>query len=321
MLEVAERVLDLLMATGVQRAALALLRATARQPLEESAALDTAAQFGDAAATQALDLLVSIQLIHRVSDVDGRTVVFNPNIWTGNDEQLIRAALAAEDAGAREHVGALLEEVAHSPGMAEAHVKSTEKRWIDFAVAMGLVQRAVVQTTGGDEKSFLFSPHLGRDPFGAPAGDPSGHVRQLVGSMIYASTFARWKLHSPTAFLNRLIVDGVAGDVTEIGQDYPMLETAGTIQVIPGSRHNSYRMKLLQFDVAEQALTILNTRDQTSRAPGTEALSALGDQRAYTHLEAERARLAQQPRANEAQTRQLLEALRDTTARRSFGGR
>ncbi|QBC16906.1 hypothetical protein [Mycobacterium avium] len=180
----APSVLDLLLATPVQRAALVLIRATARQPLEESAALNAASAFGDAAASEALAHLVSIHLVRKVSHVDRRNVVFNPNIWASNDEQLIRAALAAEDADAREHVGALLEEVADAPGIPEAHVKSTEKRWIDFAVAMGLIQRSVVQTSGGEEQSFLFAPHLGRDPFGAAANDPSGHVRQLVGSMI-----------------------------------------------------------------------------------------------------------------------------------------
>ena len=66
---------------------------------------------------------------------------------------------------------------------------------------MGLIQRSVVQTTNGDEQRFLFSPHLGRDPFGTAATDPSGHVRQLVGSMIYASTFAATnRLRSPSAF-------------------------------------------------------------------------------------------------------------------------
>jgi hypothetical protein len=316
-----DTVLTVLMATSVQRAALALIRATSRQPLEESAALEAAAACGDSAAVEALAHLESIQLIRKVSHVDGRTVVFNPNIWAGNDEQVMRAALNSEDAGARQHVGALLDEISAAPGIPESHVRATEKRWIDFAVAMGLVQRSVVQTSGGDEKSFLFPPHLGRDPFGSTSADPSGHVRQLVGSMIYASTFANWKLRNPAAFLHRLVNDGVAGDVTEIGEDYPMLETAGTIQVVPGSRHNTFRMQLLQIDVAEQALEILDSRDSGSGAPRPYDVAILGDQRAYTHLEAERARLAQQPLASGTHTRLLLEALRDTTARRSFDGR
>ncbi len=41
-----------------------------------------------------------------------------------------------------------MEEVAHSPGIPQAHVTSTEGRWIDFAVGMGLIQRVVVQTAG-----------------------------------------------------------------------------------------------------------------------------------------------------------------------------
>ena len=311
--------LDIVMATPVQRAAVTLLRATSLQPLEESAALQAAAEFGDDAASEALRHLISIQLIRRARSDDGRAVVFNPNVWVGANEELTTAALRAEDAGARTHVGALLEEVSQSPGIPEAHITSTEQRWIDFAVRMGLIQRSVVQTSGGEEQRFLFSPHLGRDPFGTAAGDPSGHVRRLVGSMIYAATFASWRLDSPGAFLYTLIRDGIAGNVPQIGQDYPMLETAGIIQVVPGTWTGSYRMRLLQADVAEAALNILDSRGQT-RVPSSEAGAALGDQRSYSHLEQERARLAQQAAGDDADTRRLVDALRDTTARRTFGG-
>lgn len=314
------RMLDIVMATPVQRAALVLLRATSLQPLEELSALQAAAEFGDEAASEALRHLISIQLVRRARSDDGRAVVFNPNVWVAGDAELTNAALRAEDAGARTHVGMLLEEVSRSPGIPEAHVTSTEQRWIDFAVRMGLIQRSVVQTSGGDEQRFLFSPHLGRDPFGTTAGDPSGHVRQLVGSMIYATTFASWKLDSPGAFLYTLIRDGIAGNVPQIGQDYPMLETAGIIQVVPGTWTDSYRMKLLQADVAEAALDILDSRGQT-RTATLEAGTALGDQRSYIHVEQERARLAQQAAGDDADTRRMIDALRDTTARRTFSER
>lgn len=311
--------LDIVMATPVQRAALALLRATSLQPLEESSALQAASEFGDEAANEALRHLIWIQLVRRTRSDDGRTVVFNPNVWVSGDDEITRAALRAEDAGANTHVGALLEEVSQSPGLPEAHVTSTDKRWIDFAVGMGLVQRSVVQTSSGDEQRFLFSPHLGRDPFGTATDDPSGHVRQLVGSMIYAATFASRRLSSPGAFLYTLIRDGVAGNVPQIGQDYPMLETAGTIRVVPGTWNNSYRMELLQADVAEAALNILDSRGQT-RTPSSEAGTALGDQRSYSHVEQERAQLAQQVAGDDADTRRLIDALRDESARRTFGG-
>ena len=76
---------------------------------------------------------------------------------------------------------------------------ATEQRWVDFAVSQGLVERSLVQTGDGAEEGFLFSPHLKRNAFGEELTDPSGHVRQLVGSMIYASTFATWKLHARAA--------------------------------------------------------------------------------------------------------------------------
>jgi hypothetical protein len=56
--------------------------------------------------------------------------------------------------------------------------------------------------------------------------------------MIYASTFASWKVRSPGAFLYVLIRDGQAGGHERIAEDYPMLETAGTIRVV-GTRRNA----------------------------------------------------------------------------------
>lgn len=69
----------------------------------------------------------------------------------------------------------------------------------------GTRRASVVQTSDDSEEGFLFSPHLRRDAFGAASTDPSGHVRQLVGSMIYASTSASYKLRSPGAFLYSLL--------------------------------------------------------------------------------------------------------------------
>jgi hypothetical protein len=49
----------------VQWAALALLRATSLQPLEETTALQAASESGDEAAAEALRHLISIQLVRK----------------------------------------------------------------------------------------------------------------------------------------------------------------------------------------------------------------------------------------------------------------
>ena len=201
--------------------------------------------------------------------------------------------------------------------MPQIHVKSTSQRWIDFAVAQGLVQRSVVQTNEGTEQSFLFTPHLSRDPFTGATRDASGHVRQLVGSMIYAATFPAYKLRAPGAFVRALIRDGEAGDASPIGSDYPMLETGGIVKVIPGSRDDKFRLKLLQADVAEKALTILDDRGGDGRAPTG---SGLRGQRSYVHVEKERAKLANDAPDNSKHRSRLVAALRETTARRTFVG-
>jgi hypothetical protein len=137
--------------------------------------------------------------------------------------------------------------------------------------------------------------------------------------MVYAATFARFRLDSPGAFLRALIRDGEAGDASPIGTDYPMLETAGIVRVVPGSTANRFRFELLQADVAEEALGLLNDRRDTDAAALNR--SGLRGQRSYVHVEKERARLAHEADVDDDHRRRLLAALRDTTARRSFGGR
>lgn len=311
-----DRLLDILFATPVQRAALELLRSTSRQPLAVEDALDSAAAHGDAAAEEAMRHLTSVGLLRRVETVVDRPVVFNPNIWSGSDQVLSKAALRAQDAHASTEVGALIEEVAALPGIPEKHVRATEQKWIDFAVSQGLVERAVVQTSGGVEEGFLFSPHLKRDPFGAGPSDTSGHVRQMVGSMIYATTFASWKLRNPGGFLYTLLRDGEAGNVPNIATDYPMLETAGIIRVAPGTWGKAARMVLLQADVAESALDVLDARG-VSRGVAVN-LGTLGDQRGYSHLERERALMATTATSTDHETAQLIAALRDEMAGGTF---
>lgn len=312
LLAATDRLLNVLLATPVQLATLKIMRATSIQPLERLAALQAGSEYGDEAAETALSCLINVNLVREVQGDDGRAVVFNPNIWVG-DADVVNAALRTEDARVRREVGALIEEIVASPGIPEEHVTSTEQRWIDFAVSAGLVERS--QVLADSDKKFLFTPHLHRDPFGTDPRDPSGHIRQLVGSMIYASTFASWKLDSPGAFLYVLIRDGEAGRHERIAEDYGMLETAGTIEVVGSGR--DARMRLLQADVAEEALKVIDARGGPTSGTN-DAFTAIGEQRSYSHLERERAQVANTVVLDDADSRQFMSALRDTTARRNF---
>lgn len=317
LIELASQVLNTTVPSMVERASLEILRATSHQPLERDAAIETAAEYGEEASSEALTHLKRINLVREIVADDGRSAVFNPNVWVG-DSAVAKAALYVEDARIRREIGALLEEVSRSPGMPESAVTSTEQRWIDFADSQGLIQRSIVETSEGKERKFLFTPHLLRDAFGGVAADASGHVRQLVGSMIYAATFARFKLNDPAAFLRRLIVEGEAGDASPIGTDYPALETGGIARVIDGSSPDKKRLELLQSDVAETALGILEARESTA-GTGSNSSAGLRAQKSYVHVERERAQLAHEVPSNDADFRRLVAALREST-RRGFGG-
>lgn len=310
------QVFGIMSLTSVEFAALELLRATTRQPLEKDAALQAAAAYGDESAEEALRHLVNIRLVKEMTAADGRSAVYNPNIWT-DDAAVTEAALRTEDARVRNEVGALIEEVKRSPGIPEGHVSSTDAKWIDFAVSQGLVQRSVVATEDGSEQRFLFTPHLVKDAFGAKLHDVSGNVRQLVGSMVYAATYPLYKLRSPAAFVYRLLADGEAGDASPIGTDYPMLETGGIVRVIPGSSAEKYRLSLLQADVAEGALAILRQRENGAGDANLGPAGVRG-QRSYGHVERERAKLAIQLDTDDEDLKNLVAALRETTNGTSF---
>jgi hypothetical protein len=312
-----DRLFALLHFGGLELAALDVLRATTIQPLVESTAIESAMSAGatEEEAREAIRHLAAIKLVRRVVTEDARDVLYNPNVWTQGDE-VASAALRAADARATREVQALIEEIAQKPALPEAHVSSTDERWIKFAVAQGLVQRSVIQTDEGDEQAFLFTPHVARDPFGGTAGDASGQVRQLVGSMIYATTFARYQLWSPQLFLRRLIRDGVAGHASSIGTDYTMLEKAGIVRALPGSA-GRFRMELLQSDVAEDALRLLSSSGSDGTGAGTPR--GLSGQSGYVHIETGRARLAMSAESDEIEQRRLISALRDVSIRRSMG--
>ena len=137
--------------------------------------------------------------------------------------------------------------------------------------------------------------------------------------MIYAATFARPGLRSPAAFVRRLVLDGEAGDASAIGTDYPMLETAGIVRVIPGSSTDFYRLQLLQPDVAEGALEILQSREDLIGQAQNQVARGIRAQRSYVHLERERARLAYEVPGNSEDASRLIAAVRQASRGRIRG--
>jgi hypothetical protein len=238
-------------------------------------------------------------------------------VWSA-DTDYSAAALLAEDGTVRAALSGLIEEISASAGLPQDNVRSADQKWVNYAVAHGLALRSIVQTTDGEERAFLFTPHMGRSAFSAATGaDPSGHVRQLIGSMVFARTYANVRLWSPTQFLRKLIRNGEAGNASSIGTDYPMLETAGIVRVEPAA--NFYKFVLLQSDVAEQAIEYLDS-EGSGDSPSEVGLR---DQHTYRQPEAERALLqvsvARTAESTPAETRRLIAALRQEVGQRRYG--
>lgn len=309
------RILDLLMVDGVQRCSLVVIRATSRRPLTIDELRSEASD--DPNLDEALRHLESLQLVKRVEHEVDRPVFFNPNVWV-DEKEAVGAALRVSDSRAGREISALMEEISEAPGLPAASVTSTEPRWVSLAVAVGLIQRSVIQTADGREQAFLFSPLISRGPFGNSFQDPSGNTKQLVGSMMFATTFAQYKLYDPVKFLDSMIDRGEAGNVSNIRTDYPMLETAGIVTVAPGTGAGRYKLVLQQPDVATDARDLLAAHMQGS-AVDLGSADSLGSQRRYDHVESQRARLAKRTAPDEQSFSAIVAALRDTTGGGGFG--
>jgi hypothetical protein len=312
----ADSVLSNVMPEPLELMALRILRTTTIMPITISTAKEECAALGpEELAVRAIEDLESLHLCTRQRSADGDEVLFNPNIWAV-DKDHSHAALQAENGAVRAALSGVLEEVAATAGTPEDEIQAGDRKWVDYAVSQGLLLRSIVTTLGGQERAFLFSPHMGRSVFDAPTGaDPSGHVRQLIGSMVFARRFASNRLFAPTAFLRTLVRNGEAGDASNIGTDYSMLETAGIVRVEPAYRFKKF--VLLQADVAEEAITYLE-----DSADGNTTSGALQGQRGYRHPEAERARrLVQLPKEaapSPSASQDILAALRQEMGRRRF---
>lgn len=312
----ADSILDMVRPEPLERAVVAILDASTVLPITRATAIEVGTSVAtEEAAKRALDALEALHLISVVKAADGHVVVYNPNVWAA-DADYSSSALRAEDDTARAALTGLMEEISATPGLPQKAVTSTDRRWIDFAVSQGLVQRSLVTTSEGKEEAFLFTPHMSRSAFENPSGvDPSGHVRQLIGSMVYAKNFANYRLRDPAVFLRKLIREGEAGDVDSIASDYPMLETAGIVKVERAARY--YKLVLLQADVAEQAVGYLGV----AASADDSGVRGLRDQRKYAHPEQQRAQVevARSPDTTPEETRRLLAALRQEAGKRGHG--
>jgi hypothetical protein len=319
LLDRADDILNVAMPEPLERMVMIVLRETTLMPITQNTALEACTSLGpEELALRAIEDLQSLHLCSLQHSADGEKVLFNPNVWAV-DRDHSRAAIRAEDGVVRTALSGLLEEVASTAGLPEESVTSTDQKWIDYAVSQGLLLRSLVTTATGEERSFLFSPHMGRSTFDAPTGaDPSGHVRQLIGSMVFANRYASNQLFAPTRFLRRLIQNGEAGDATNIGTDYSMLETSGIVSVERANRY--FKFVLLQADVAEQALTYLEDTDSNGTAAGR-----LRGQRRYLQPEVERARRLVQPAKDALPSagaaENILAALRQEMGRRRYDHR
>lgn len=172
---------------------------------------------------------------------------------------------------------------------------------ITMADSVGLLDVVMIKSADGEEKGFLFTPHLrSEDSPTEFSNDLLGDVKLFLAAMGFGETYSKISRlgdadrEKTINFIAKLIREGEAGDATAIGVDYVMLEERGIIRVEPtptppGSR---YKMVLLRPNVAKLALKIIKASVET---PGSLLLPLrsispknLEEGRQFTDVEAER---------------------------------
>jgi hypothetical protein len=160
-----------------------------------------------------------------------------------------------------------------------------------MAAKTGILDTTTIITATGDRKIFTFSPHF----YGSQAGpqpalipDYADQVKLFVASVSYGVHHSvDFRLHSPLAFVQRLLTAGHAGDATPIARDYILLEKQGIVSV-RSSGYGRGTFVLRKRDVVQQAFQVMQSGALLNGATGPNDSRSLVTQRDFNSPEVNR---------------------------------
>lgn len=222
--------------------------------------------FRDEEAEATLGIATSFKIIQSFESRKlEESVLFNPYVWRTNQEK-IAPVLSHMQTSDKESVTDCIGQISVSQSQ-PADKFDEIRHQLDTAHAIGLVDIVEVNTSAGDRKEFLFTPHLTTHPdVSIYADDLLNDVRAVLACITYGEIYSRISrlgghIREKTLnFLNKLLREKEAGDATAIGVDYNLLEERGIITVEetstpPGGR---YKMRLLRPEPIKIALKVIN---------------------------------------------------------------
>lgn len=269
-----------------ERAIIPLLDLMSRLPLTEEEAIARVCErgFPEERVRAALELQEAFQLLRRQPVADfGITLLYNEYLW-GRKIERVGSVLARLGRRETEWLLALMEEVRSNQGESLDRLTAAPDHIVDLAVQTGIVDATTILTASGDEKTFAFSPHF----YGYRAGsqpsmieDTADQVKLFVASIGYGVHHsADFRLHSPLAFVDRLLREGEAGNATPILRDYILLERQGIVSVEEPSPGRG-RFVLQKRDVVERALDVMQSGSLLGEGRGPNDVRTLVTQKDF----------------------------------------
>lgn len=265
--EVIGAVWEMMEPSLIERGAIHVLKHTFIIPRFRTEELDLLSKdgFRDDQAEATLGITTSFNIIQsfQAKKMDD-SVLFNPYVWRANQSKIAHA-LSYMPSGEKEMVTECLNQVSGNQALPVERF-SGDRSLLNTAQAIGLVDIVEVNTSAGDRKEFLFTPHLTTHPDVALfADDLLNDVRSVLSCVTYGENFSRISRLGGTQrdktinFLNKLLRNRTAGDATAIGVDYNLLEERGiiTVEPTPTPPGGRYQMRLLRPEPLKIALQVI----------------------------------------------------------------
>lgn len=194
-------------------------------------------------------------LLKKVST--GKEAIYsNEYVW-GNKHEKIAHAVSNIDLGKRENLKDVISMIQNKQGIPSEQLRGIDENLLDLSKRVGILDPTKIITRDSLEKEFLFSSNLIDKAIYDE--DILDDVKLFIASIRFGENFTKYStLNQTEQFIKALINRDKVGPHSANGTDYTLLESRGIIQV-EHAYNDRYYMKLLRKDVAEKALSIIQS--------------------------------------------------------------
>lgn len=301
-----------------ERLVLEILDCGIQVPTAKSDVYSKLSSKSEEAVNRALELASSYSIIKVAASLDmNEPVYYSPLIW-GDNIRKAGKALSHLDANKRALLLHLIQSVRDYQGIPERDAKNWaaqngDAALVDFAVALGLLERTEILNNEGNTTSFLTTPHLYGELAATHGRDVCDRVRLFLDSIRHGQHYGQWhtgRINDPVTLLGKLVDTGEIGPCTAIGRDYVLVEKAGVVKVKPSARPGRYVMQLVQKDTVELIRDILENRVRPPEM-NAQPSSGMAGQDRFMSAEHTRAKIGKLPEPVRRAEAEMVRKLRE----------